>query len=186
MKVFSVALPRLATACACSLFLVSILFPFLTVHYHTIIPEVKYNVTYWSHKATITNTGLWGYGTSETLFFNDYWFTLGRLYYPPSPSDFEISWVLVAMFFAQILTLGFGFTALFKRERMIQFLPLISCLSVTFIMTLTTARVHGQILDLANYGLGYWLTYPSTILFLYPTFKSPNNLENQTEKKNSA
>jgi hypothetical protein len=125
-------------------------------------------------------------GTSVTLFFNDYWFTtFTTRYFSFSPSYFGVSLVFVTIFFAQILTLGFGFTTLFKRRKMAQYLSLISCLFVITAMAFASTRVTDEPWTwlnpfLAIYGLGYWLIYPSIALFLYTLFpKLPNNLERQ-------
>jgi len=167
MKGFRITSRGVLTISAWSIFLVSALVPFLTVPYYSIIPEQAYAVTYLAYKTTITHIGLVQYGKSETWFFNDYWFAQERPNSPPSPSDLGVSWVLVAMFLTQILTLGFGFTALFRHGRKTQFLPIIPCLSVTSLMVYVWVQAQSHAYGLAKYELGYWLTYPSAILFLY-------------------
>jgi hypothetical protein len=163
---FRVSLHRVVTGCACCLFLVSVLLPFVTVPHRTIIPEDTYSVTYWSHMATIRHLRLRYVVKSETLFFSTYWFGKQESYSYLTPSSLGITWVLVAMFSMQILTLGFGFATLFRHGKS-TLLPLISCLFVTFLMVYVMAQVQSQTFGLPKYELGYWLCYPSTILFLY-------------------
>ena len=169
IKEFSFSLRRVVTACACCMFLASVLFPFLTVPYYSIIPEDAYCVTYWSYKATIKYLKLGYEMKSETLFFSTYWFAKEKPYSYPTPSNLGVSWVLVPMFLAQILTLGLGFAALFGHRKRTQFFPLISCFSVTILMvymivqtrTLTFARA------LKGFELGFWISVLSAVLFLY-------------------
>lgn len=196
MKSFRVASPRVATACACILFLVSIMLPFLTIYYSTPI-EIGYIAQYWSFRMTITpmfpgQSGMEP-GISTTLFFNDYWFTTNRSNYSFSPAFFRVSLVFVAIFVAifvaQIFTLGFGFTFLLKRRKMAQYLSIISCLFVVTAMAFASIRVTDESYlylpsFLSSYWLGYWLIYPSIALFLYALFpKPPNNLETQNFSK---
>jgi hypothetical protein len=162
---FRLSLRRVVTVCACCLFLVSVLSPFVTVPYHTIIPEDDYHVTYWSHRATVTYLKLRYVVRSENLSFSTYWFAQQEPYSYPTPSTLGVSWVLISMFLIQILTLGFGFATLFRHGKS-TLLPPISCLFVTFLMVYVMAQAQNQTFGLPKYELGYWLCYPSTILFL--------------------
>ena len=165
IKGFSIPSFKVLTVCACCLFLLSVLFPFLTVSHYSIIEEDAYRVTYWSHKATIRYIGL-RRQASKTLFFSTYWFAQEKPYSYPTLSSLGVSWALVAMFSTQILTLGFGLGSLFTHRKSVQLLPLISCVSTTFLVAYTMTQVQSQTYGLPKYEVGYWLCFPTTILFL--------------------
>ena len=164
---FRVPLRRVVNVCACCLFLVSVLSPFVTVPHRTIIPEDAYSVTHWSHKATIKHLKLGHVVKSENLFFSTHWFEQQKPYSYLTPSSLGVSWVLVAMFLMQVLTMGFGFATLFRQGKSTQLLPLISCSFVTFLMVYVMVQAQNQTFGLPKYELGCWLCYPSIILFLY-------------------
>ena len=169
IKEFSFPLCRVVTACACFLFLASVLFPFLTVPYYSIIPEDAYRVTYWSYRTTIKYLKLGYEMKSETLFFSTYWFAKEKPYSYPTPSNLGVSWVLVPMFLTQILTLGLGFAALFGHRKKTQFFPLISCFSVTILMVYMIVQTHTLTFAraLKGFELGFWISVLSAVLFLY-------------------
>lgn len=166
IKGFMVPQHKVLTVCTCCLFLVSVLFPFLTKTHYTIIPEDAHPVTYWSHKTTIRYTTLGRERERETLFFSDYWFAEQKPYSYIPPSNLGFSWVLVAMFLTQISMLVFGFASLFRHEKGTQLFSLISCSSVTFLMLYIIVQVQ-NLYNPPKYELGWWLSCLSTILFLY-------------------
>jgi hypothetical protein len=166
IKGFLVSFRKVVTVCACVLILISALFPFLTITHYTIIREDAYPVTYWSYKTTIRYVKLGYVWKRENLFFSAYWFAQQEPYSYLTPSIMGVSWVLVALFLAQILTLGFGFAALFGRRKTTQLLPLISCLFVTFLMVYMMVQTQSRTYGLPKYELGWWLSCLSTILFL--------------------
>lgn len=167
-KGFRVLLTRVVTACACCLLLISIFFPFVTLEHGSMIMD-HYDVTYWSYRATVRKWGV-AYVESEPLLLSNYWFENQEPYSYPATSYLGITWILVALFHMQILTLGFGFFAVFKQRKSTQLLPVISCFSVVFLMGSMVAQA-GSLSGLARragpkYELGYWLCYPSIILFI--------------------
>lgn len=166
IKGFWVPFRKVVTVCAWCLILISVLFPFLTITHYTIIPEDAYHVTYWSYKTTIRYAKLGYVMKRETLFFSAYWFAQQKTYSYLTPSTLGVSWVLVAMFLTQILTLGFGFTALFGRRKITQLLPIISCLSFAFLMVYVMVQAQNRTYGLPKYELGWWLSLLSTTLFL--------------------
>ena len=169
IKEFSFPLRRVVTACACFLFLASVLFPFVTVPYYSIIPEDAYRVTYWSYKTTIKYLKLGYEVQSEILFFSTYWFAKEKPYSYPTPSNLGVPWVLVPMFLTQILTLGLGLAALFGHRKRTQFFPLISCFSVTILMVcmIVQTRTLTFACALEGFELGFWISVLSAVLFLY-------------------
>lgn len=157
---------RIVVFCACSLFLISVLFPFLTIMYHSVIPEDSFRVTYWSCKTTIKPIISLALRDDETYWFTSYWFAQRKPYSYPTPITLGVSWVLVTMLSMQTFTLGSGFATLFLHRKFTKLFPLISCLSVIFLMTFVVFQAQNQTYGLPEYELGYWFCYPSAILFL--------------------
>lgn len=165
-----VSLSKILIASACCFSLVSILFPFLTVTYFSIIREDAYLVTCWPYKATIIYTRLGHEVRSETVLFDAYWFEAGKPLSPPSPADLKVSWIIIATFLAGILTLCLGVAALLLKGKKLRFLPFFSCLSVTFLMLGMIAQVQSQTYCRPKFELGFWLTVASACLFLLACF----------------
>jgi hypothetical protein len=164
--------------CACSLFLISVLFPFLTISSGSGIGGDINRITYWSCKTTVDSLRL---GAVETRWFASYWFAQYELYSSPPPNTLGFSWVLVTMLSMQIFTLSSGFATLFLHRKFKKLLSLISCLSVVFLiflMAYVVFRAENNMyifyetyelrywFRFETYELGYWLCYPSAILFL--------------------
>lgn len=152
---------------ACILFLVLVLFPFLSIPYHSIVPEDDFKMTYWSYKTVIIYYRLGFSVGNETHCFIDYWFLAQREYDPPTPVTVGVSWVLVSIFLIQTFTIGFGVLNLFLHRKLVRLLPLISCLFVVFLMTYVGLRAQHITHEPPEFELGYWLCYPSAILFLF-------------------
>jgi len=160
-------LAAVLTFSACGLFLVSALLPFLKAPYISLIPEsFSYVITYSSYKATIIYVipsdivrPFSGNVMSRTVFFIDYWFA-------PLQTAMGISWILVTLFFAQLSTLSVSLASFSVKRWEVQTIPVISSLSVTLLMVYVFVQVQNWTWGLLNYEFGYWLTYPSTILFL--------------------
>jgi hypothetical protein len=111
-------------------------------------------VTYWSYKAFL--------GNGNEVFLNSYWFNNGD----PALANYSgISWILVAIFLLQIITLGSGMFSLLKAKK-IRIIPFVSSMVTIFLMIQVYLRTSEVSLGLQRYQLGYWLTYPSMFLFL--------------------
>jgi len=165
-----ISLRKILIALACCFSLASILFPFLTVTYYSIIREDAYFVNYWSYKATITYTRLGHAFKNETIFFDTYWFEVGKPYSYPSLADLKVSWITITVFLAEILTLCFGVAAFLMKKRKIKVLPFISCLSVIFLMLGMMTQIQSQTYCQQKFELGFWLTSASAFLFLLGVF----------------
>jgi len=156
---FSSFLSDYLLLCAYCIFLVSILNPFLVASYYFsswgFMPVIRnFSVTYWSYKA-FSNT-------EDEFFLSDYWFNDAD----PALADYlGISWVLVAIFLLQILTLISGIISLLKIRK-IRIIPLVSSVIIVLLMIQVYAKTSEVGLGLKTYQLGYWLTYPSIFLFL--------------------
>jgi len=144
---------------ACCLFLVSVVEPFLTssrlVSSWGQTPVVTgVNVDYWSYKAYVMND-------QETLVFSNYWSTHYE-YIPFFMTRIPI--FLIVVFIMQILTIAVGVLSLGLRRgetRLISFVSSAIVISLMFFIHNELAR-YARI----NYDFGYWLTYPSMLLFL--------------------
>ena len=144
---------------ACCIFLVSTLNPFLTANYHfpswRQLPVIRnFSVTYWSYRAFSSTVG--------EVFLSSYWFNNAD----PALANYSgISWVLVAIFLLQIMTLTSGIFSLLKARK-IRIIPFASSVIIVLLMVHVYVKVSGVGLGLKTYQLGYWLTYPSIFLFL--------------------
>ena len=141
---------------ACLLMLFSTLEPFLIVNYvwrrYSFEPYIKlYADRYWSYKALLV--------PNHYVYFGSYWF---KYVYP---NDF--SNLLVGMFVLQISAFIVGLICLFKI-RWARIISFVLSLFVIVLMTDLVMRIDTSnfLIDI-DYGLGYWLAYPSMLLFLF-------------------
>jgi hypothetical protein len=74
--------------------------------------------------------------------------------------------VLIFVFMAQILTLATGITAIFINRRIFTLVSATLCSMVTVLMTYTNISRSELSLTSDSYQQGYWLTYPSIVLFI--------------------
>jgi hypothetical protein len=145
---------------ACCIFFFSTLNPFLTSSYYFPrwgnLPIIRnFSVTYWSYKAFLSNV-------HEFVMGNSYWFNDAD---PALTNFLGVSWILVAIFLLQILTLTSGIFSLLKTRK-IRIIPFVSSVIIVLLMIQVYVKVSGVGLGLKAYQLGYWLTYPSIFLFL--------------------
>ena len=156
---------RVLIICACCLFLVSMLLPFLSVNYYGWM-RISSQETYWSFKVNIKFLHYHGIIRSDkTYWFTTWWFDVDN---SPVLSDLGVPWVswgLMTMFLMQIFTLGSGFITLFVHRKRIGFLPLFFCLSVVILMTYVMIQFPKW--RYPRIELGYWLCLSSAILFLF-------------------
>jgi len=164
-RIIDVSAWRFLSACACGLFLVSTLLPFLTAPFYSIVREVEYITTHWSFMATISYRVLGVEKETHVFLFSDYWLAYRRLGGPPQV-NLGIPWVFISIFLMQILTLGFGFASVFWNVKKIRFLPLLTSLFVLSLMVLANIRAQDLTYGLTRYEPGYWFVYPSMFLFL--------------------
>ena len=147
----------------CVLFLCSMLCPF----YHLIFPtmiEQSFSVYYWSFKSAVQTYWLGPpFAAPQSVFeywFCDYWFV------DTFVEGFGLSWVLVFMFAAQVIILGTGIVSIFSSKRALALVPMITGPMVVASMVYTSLRLSHLNMAVDFYQLGYWLTYPSTVLFI--------------------
>lgn len=148
-------LRRVLLILGCLLFLGSVLSPFLFVTQSSIIPEDSDRISYWSFKSSTQQVrSLHLYQTVEYWFY-DYW--VKEYAYGP-----EFPLVFVFMLVAQILTLITGVASIFLNKRILALAPAVLCLMVTASMVYAGTSLRFW----HSYQQGYWLTYPSMLLFL--------------------
>jgi hypothetical protein len=114
----------------------------------------NFSVTYWSYKAFSSTRG--------EVFLSGYWFNNAD---PALASHLGISWILVAIFLLQVLTLASGIFSLLKARK-IRVIPFVSSMIIVLLMVQVYAKASGVSLVVHTYQLGYWLTYLSLFLFL--------------------
>jgi hypothetical protein len=150
----------------CLLFMGSAIFPFYYIFYFVSphhMPEGnggEYLIYYWSFRTT-SHFSPKGWLDD---YVTDYWFYDNGFYeYVPGPT---LSWVFILMLAAQVLTLVIGIASIFITNRLLALFPIVTCATVIGLMIYAI-----QVLLKSNFALtphqpGYWLTYPSILLFL--------------------
>ena len=154
---------------ACCLFLISVVEPFLTSNlilprWYQLPVETEVSVTYGSYKAVVYVGNF-----HERFFFNDYWF--GNCEGFSIFLFMHVQTFLVMMFTTQILTIALGLLSLGLRKEKTRLLSFILSAIVILLMYRTYAELNGG-LRFIKYENGYWLTYPSMILFLLASILS--------------
>jgi hypothetical protein len=114
------------------------------------------------------------------LWFFDYWFRSfsNLVNVGSSLSVFGISWVLPLLFTIQVLTVTFGVASVIFKKRILSFLPVLLTVTVILLAIYTNWVVSptgeasnipfgiGFIITLGEYQMGYYLAYPSMVLFV--------------------
>ncbi len=152
-------LKRLSTLIALFVFLFSIIAPY----YHWIGGLEISEQTYWSYKADYLSYGLvLPNRRASQSWFLDYWFGNQGLL-----EGLGITWVPLTMFVIQALTLAFGCLSLANKRRIIQPIPFCLSLTVLALMCYVGYRLIGTLYVGGGYQLGYYLVYPSVVLFAF-------------------
>jgi len=140
-----------------------LVFPFyhevLAVEIAPISPSENY---FWSYKSE--SSGILGH---DNYWLPDYWFSLRSAF------GLETSWMLIAMFTIQLLTLALGLVSIRFNRRSLLFSPVLLTFVVAVLMTYT-GKIFGHppyrpLLHAISpeYQLGYYLVYPSLAMFLF-------------------
>jgi len=152
-------LRRMLLLLGCLLFSWSVVVPLYNYTPMTMI-ESHYSILYWSFKVEIRRYGfLTLEGVTQKWFF-DYWF--GDSYRNFSGS----SWLFLAMFVTQIVTLAMGIVLVFNAKKTIAAVQAAACLTTMLLMGYQNILLSGSNVIVYSYQLGYWLTYPSLVLFI--------------------
>jgi hypothetical protein len=143
----------------CLLFLLSFISPIYSVRFLTLAGFGS--TTYWSYKGDYENQ-ITIVHHSRLYWFSDYWFnsTIGLL-------GVGTPWILTSMFVLQVLTLAFGVVYIILRRRILLLALVLLSLSVMALMIFTGEILSQYALtEQGEYQLGYYLIFPSVILFL--------------------
>jgi len=148
---------------ACTVFAVSIIFPFHHRTYTPIMnfPEFSYSnhIYYWSFLVS-----------QQTIFVSlgrtvrDYWiFEADFHQWDPGPS---LSWLFVLIFAFQIMCLPVGVVSVLISKRILVLAPVALNSLVSAGMLYANKTLSESTIQLHSYPLGYWLTHLSLLLFL--------------------
>jgi hypothetical protein len=152
-------LKKVPLVLGCSLFFLSVIFPF---YYENppIVIEDRLSFHYWSFKSSMyvfAHLESYLLGKPDAVidyWFYDYWF---------SYSNLESSWLLIFMFVVQVITSVVGITSIFLDKKFLAFMLALVCP----ISTLLMIQVRSNHYSWGSFQLGFWLTYPSIALFAF-------------------
>ncbi len=154
-----VMLRRVLMMLGCLLFLSSMILPFLHEDRRYNIEEDLDRTTYWSFKSLAQQIRSVSFPqplAPVEYWFYDYWI---REYAYRS----ELLLVFAFMFVIQILTLIAGTASVFLNKKILALAPTILCPMVTALMVYVGTSFRSWEI---SYQQGYWLTYPSMLLFI--------------------
>jgi hypothetical protein len=120
-------------------------------------------IHYWSYEYDYHYyASLRGSGSGHQWFF-DYWFNPNLSVGPTMPL------ALISLFAVQVLTLMFGVVFIISSRRTLSFEPIMLSIAVLVLMTYIGKILSGYVrisLYPSQYQLGYYLVYPSVVLFV--------------------
>ncbi|MGA3193053.1 MAG: hypothetical protein ABSD73_11175 [Candidatus Bathyarchaeia archaeon] len=144
-------LKRFFATFGCLLFLISFISPFYNIS--GITTAGRTTTYYWSYESDYHYSFDFHFGSSQ-YWFSDYWFS------PYLDVGLGIPWILVPMFTIQALTLLFGVASIIFNRRILPFASVLLSLLTIALMVYTGMMISGE------YQLGFYLVFPSLILFL--------------------
>jgi hypothetical protein len=162
-----------AALLGCSFFLLSMILPFhfLDIPGMSFPVHSEYSTYYWSFRLL-----------NRRVSFPTELPTDSRIYAPPIWTDnwfldcwfhdnfinrLSLSNILITLFALQILTLITGIVSLFVKKSFFALVPTTLCFTVIWFMNYTCAT-FSFITDASDVRqLGYWLAYPSMLMFLF-------------------
>jgi hypothetical protein len=160
----------------CLLFLISFISPFYLTRFISPVPSRCWGY-FWSYKYDLDGLSPSSPPPQYTLvyysnqyWFHDYWFS-GHSYSPGIEDGVVpmVPWIpLLSMFTIQVLTLLFGVASIIFNRRMLSFAPVLLSLLTIALMVHTGMRLSGYPEEIysGEYQLGYYLVFPSMVLFL--------------------
>lgn len=149
MPVGANTLPRILATFGCLLFLISLIHPFYHNWYINLGGGTSYYYrSYESERAT---------GISRMVGF-DWFFNYWRL--PGIP------WILMPMFVIQALTLLFGVAFIIFDRRIYSLAPVLLSPLTIYLMTVSAGMISSGYEAGGDYQLGFYLVFPSLVLFL--------------------
>lgn len=161
-----------AALLGCLFFLFSFISPFYQFNVLT-QTEGSYSVHLWSFKADVQAYWLRSPSQPRQLWYSDYWFRFEWIQTFPSST-----WVLMSIFIFQILALTSGVASIIFDRRLLSPAPVLLCLTVIELMTYVNIELDKWNLLVNSVQQGYWLAYPSMLLFLF------SSIVNMVSKRN--
>lgn len=159
-------LKALLTILGFLVFLFSIILPFYAISMGS--GFYGSSTQYWSYESH----GHYGRMSGQS-WFSDYWFN------PYMVIGLGIPWILVSMFTIQVLTLLFGAASIIFNRRMLSSAPVLLSLLAIALMLYTGMMEETYS---GKYQLGFYLAFPSLILFLSAFALSEVIKKRQTSK----
>lgn len=145
------------TILGCLLFVLSFISPFYCIGFA--FPGGRTSIYYWSYKCDYHVIADLRGSSSIQQWFSDYWFN------PILSVVSSITLALILLFAIQILTLVFGVAFIVSDRRTLSFEPIMLSTVVLILMTYS-AQVISRNEYSNQYQLGYYLVYPSVVLFV--------------------
>jgi len=173
---------RLHIALASSLFIISILTPFLEAQWlgGTIIDGRLGPETFWSFKGTFEYWQMGGHNKEE-WWFVDYWYRAGIR---TSILELWIGPFLIFILEAQVLTVLFSALAIFKVKSSLLLSSTILSIFTTFCMWFISYVLNPEYLR--RFEAGFWISIISAALFLVAFLLSWKWLPKAVEEKPQA
>jgi hypothetical protein len=159
-------LKRISAIFGCLLFLISFISPFYNII--GITSGGRFSTYYLSYESDHHYSFLFHFGSGQ-YWFSDYWFG------PYLAVGLGIPWIFVPMFTIQALTLLFDVASIIFNRRILPFAPVLLSLLTIALMVYTGMMLSGE------YQLGFYLVFPSLVLFL--SFFVLNELTNSRQTK---
>ena len=139
----------------CLLFLFSFIYPLYYAEFITLAGGGS--IYYWSYKVDYRNN-IMAVLHSNQYWFSNYWFSSYAFVGLGTP------WILISTFTLQVLTLVFGAVSIIFKRRILPFVPVLLSLAVIIYTGVIFSGI-GPVFW-GEYRLGYYLIYPSAILFV--------------------
>jgi len=162
-------LKKVLAIIGCFIFVFSFVYPLYQITYAPIMvvdyEHYFWQSTYscWSFKVHVDRTTSYETGEIQNVTQSsaDYWF---NNYWSTSFVGLGAPRILILLFIVQILTLIFGLASVIFNRRALPLAPLLLSLA-TIVLTVYAGWIMHYSLQPEEYLLGYYLLYPSAVLF---------------------
>lgn len=149
-------LKKVLALLGCLLFVFSFIYPLYYARFITLAGSGS--TYYWSYKVDHRND-IMAVLHSNQYWLSNYWFS------SYSFVGLGIPWILISLFTVQVLTLVFGLASVIFNRRILTSTPALLSLAVMALMIYTGEILSGYRFY-GEYQQGYYLIYPSVIMFL--------------------
>jgi len=165
-------LKKVLALLGCLLFVFSFIYPLYYARFITLAGSGS--IYCWSYKVDYRNY-IMAVSHSNQYWLSNYWFS------PYSFVGLGTPWILISLFTVQVLTLVFGLASVIFNRRILTSAPALLSLAVMALMICTGEILSGYRFY-GEYQQGYYLLYPSVILFLSAFGLSEVTRRNKQEK----